>query len=232
MKKLVTILLFLGFAFAQAASADIQKQFEASKYMDLTFAKLVEKILSLPTKDSFSTEKLDNQSYGLHFKVEVGDVYFPTKDFWCSDTLVEWCNKYIERMKNAIFIPYTLSVELKKDIGKCPAGTIHEKTILVNADKATSVYIPIREKSDRIFREEGFSSNNEIYECWAIIEIGHQNYPIIQKTPRKESLYLTGQQWGAPATFNPLAETCMRVLCDNSAAKAYPEAFNLAAAQV
>lgn len=135
-------------------------------------------------------------------------------------------------MKNAIFIPYTLSVELKKDIGKCPAGTIHEKTILVNADKATSVYIPIREKSDRIFREEGFSSNNEIYECWAIIEIGHQNYPIIQKTPRKESLYLTGQQWGAPAMFNPLAETRMRVLCDNSAAKVYPEAFNLAAAQV
>ena len=207
MKKFVTILLFLGFAFAQAANADIQKQFEASKYMDLTFTKLQKQLFSLPTKESFSTQKLDNLSYGLHFKVEVGDVYFPTKDFWCSDTLVEWCNKYIERMKNAFFIPYTLSVELKKDIGKCPAGTIHEKTILVNADKATSVYIPIREKSDRIFREEGFSSNNEIYECWAIIEIGHQNYPIIQKTPRKESLYLTGQQWGAPATFNPLAES-------------------------
>ena len=25
--------------------------------------------------------------------------------------------------------------------------------------------------------------------------------------PRQETLYLSGQQWGAPATFNPLAES-------------------------
>lgn len=192
MKKLVLIFLFLGLAFAQAANTDIQKQFEASKYMYSTFAKLEKQILSLPSKESFSTKKLDSKSYGLHFKVEVGDVYFPTKDFWCSDTLEEWCNKYIERMRTAFFIPYTLSVELKKNIGKCPAGTIHEKTILVNADKATSVDTPLRLMKDRIFRDEGFSSNNEIYECWAVIEIGHQNEPIIQKTPRKETLYLSG----------------------------------------
>jgi peptide/nickel transport system substrate-binding protein len=81
-----------------------------------TFAKLEKQILSLPTKDFFSTKKLDNQSYGLHFKVEIGDVFFPTKDFWCSDTLAAWCKDYIERMKNAFFIPYTLSVEFKKNI--------------------------------------------------------------------------------------------------------------------
>ena len=209
MKKLVLIFLFLGLAFAQAANTDIQKQFEASKYMYSTFAKLEKQILSLPSKESFSTKKLDSKSYGLHFKVEVGDVYFPTKDFWCSDTLEEWCNKYIERMRTAFFIPYTLSVELKKNIGKCPAGTIHEKTILVNADKATSVDTPLRLMKDRIFRDEGFSSNNEIYECWAVIEIGHQNEPIIQKTPRKETLYLSGQQWATPQSFNPLAESWM-----------------------
>ena len=27
--------------------------------------------------------------------------------------------------------------------------------------------------------------------------------------PRQETLYLSGQQWGAPATFNPLAESWM-----------------------
>ena len=209
MKKLVTILLFLGFAFAQAANTDIQKQFEASKYMYSTFAKLEKQILSLPTKDFFSTKKLDNQSYGLHFKVEIGDVFFPTKDFWCSDTLVAWCNDYIDRMKNAFFIPYTLSVELKKDIGKCPAGTIYEMTFLVNADKTTSIDTPKRLKNERLFRDDGFSSLNEKYECWAVIEMGHQNEPIIQKTPRKETLYLTGQQNDAPGSFNPLAESWM-----------------------
>ena len=76
MRKIVTIFLFLGFTFAKAANTDIQKQFEASKYMYSTFAKLEKQILSLPTKESFSTKKLDNQLYGLHFKVEVGDVFF------------------------------------------------------------------------------------------------------------------------------------------------------------
>ena len=37
---------------------------------------------------------------------------------------------------------------------------------------------------------------------------------------------------GEQVRVNTLAETRMRVLCDNCAAKAYPEAFNLAAAQV
>ena len=37
---------------------------------------------------------------------------------------------------------------------------------------------------------------------------------------------------GEQVRVNMLAETRMRVLCDNCAAKAYPEAFNLAAAQV
>ena len=211
MKNLVTILLFLEFAFAQAANTDIQKQFEASKYMYSTFAKLEKQLLSLPTKESFSTKKLDNLSYGLHFKVDVGDVFFPTKDFWCSDTLAAWCKDYIERMKNAFFIPYTLSVEFKKNIGKCPIGTIHEKVFLVNADKATSIDTPQRLKNDRIFRDESFSSLNEIetYECWAIIEMGHLNQPIIQKTPRKETLYLNGPQNDVPGSFNPLTESWM-----------------------
>ena len=37
---------------------------------------------------------------------------------------------------------------------------------------------------------------------------------------------------GEHVRVNTLTETRMRVLCDNCAAKAYPEAFNLAAAQV
>ena len=37
---------------------------------------------------------------------------------------------------------------------------------------------------------------------------------------------------GEQVRVNTLAETRMRVLCDACAAKAYPEAFNLAAAQV
>lgn len=78
---------------------------------------------------------------------------------------------------------------------------------MVNADKTTSADMSKRLMTDHIFREEGFSSLNEKYECWAVIEIGHQNEPIIQKTPRKETLYLTGQQNYAPGSFNPLAES-------------------------
>ena len=58
MKKLVLIFLFLGLAFAQAANTDIQKQFEASKYMYSTFAKLEKQILSLPMIQLWSANQL------------------------------------------------------------------------------------------------------------------------------------------------------------------------------
>ena len=38
---------------------------------------------------------------------------------------------------------------------------------------------------------------------------GEQQQAAEGALPRQETLYLSGQQWGAPATFNPLAESWM-----------------------
>ena len=45
--------------------------------------------------------------------------------------------------------------------------------------------------------------------CVFLISCGQQDSLSEGSLPRQETLYLSGQQWGSPATFNPLAESWM-----------------------
>lgn len=98
----------------------------------------------------------------------------------------------------------TIEVLLKKELGGCPKNSFYEEKII----KSKQNGIMSVESEFRNLRYSSFTASNDNYlNCWEFLSLGEDADAKMYSTPRTETLYLSGVQWGAPATFNPLAES-------------------------
>ena len=115
---------------------------------------------------------------------------------------------YYDEYEGAFVETKTIEVTLLKDFGGCPADFRYIEGRKINKTNDSIIgWIEHFEKPQGEFLSP--YNDYELYlNCTEFLSLGH----FVEKTystPRHETLYLSGQQWGPPATFNPLAESWM-----------------------
>ena len=104
-----------------------------------------------------------------------------------------------------------LKVLFKKALGGCPEDTYYEIKVVLSSKDGNKFDELVYMKED--FYNSAYNSfsrtNNAYLNCWEFLSLGQPGGGEMYTTPRNETLYLSGQQWGAPTTFNPLAESWM-----------------------
>lgn len=192
----------------QIVSTDIRKEFKNWET----------KVLN--PQGSASEGEWEHKNLGLSYKTEIGEMFFfvdelakqfglglspEEKERKIEDLRIAWQDSY--------YVPYYISVQLQKDIGGCPEGTIYRESTnkpmagITEYGQAISRYLG--HKDDGLFLPDGNSSWDALENCFELLSLGTETgrMPLDKSTPRKETLYLTGSQHSAPASFNPLAES-------------------------
>ena len=114
--------------------------------------------------------------------------------------------------KEVYELPKLIKVKLLKEYGGCPANTVYKEELIYSSKDGVSFNEIVNGTEHYDFPisyKTKTKSAIKTSDCSAFFSIGETPEKIVLSLPRQETLYLSGWQWGAPVTFNPLADSWM-----------------------